>query len=613
MFEKKLEENPTLCNNIVTGEVFQKYVKQILTIAAKAVENSFGPNGTHTTFERAGKADCSRDGVTILKAIMFDGSMETAIYNYLIESSNRLNVLVGDGTTSAFLATERLYTHISKLVKENDTFKALRPKDVYDIVTEVAQQLVAVISKTSKKFEDIEKYEDKIAKIYDIAKISLNHDLELAGIFKSIYEKVGLEGDVVIDMSNDPNHAVVYSDGYKYHYGYYSPLLINNSIEQTVSLQSADVMMFAGIPNNPDHEALIRKVIEKYSLSNKPLVLIASGFSHRIQKYFDTYFSNRGQIINNCINIIEMPTEGKNANNTFIDFVKLFGADAISVETTILPGLDANTDEEYYAIDVKERIDRAIEHITTKMVGRTDVVSGQDYTIFRNTKGEGTELVASRITSIQIDIARLSAEKTIDHSLDLNALNKRLARLSKSLVTLYVGGDTYAAKVANRDLAIDSSKAIKAFITSGYNIGCNLAVPLACKKFIDLVETNFKNNVEPKTSPEELESVHKEMQATIDITRAISEAFLDLYRIILKGVVKDNDIQTIIDSSLLHGVGFNTIDMEYDPSIINPAITDIQVLTTAIEVVLMLLTSNQFILASSSSNTYDDVRYVDEQ
>lgn len=586
--------NITMCNNIVSKEVFRQYTRAVLETAANAVKCSFGPGGTHTTIEVGGNSDMTKDGVSILKKIMFNGSLERAVYRYLIESSDRVNKTVGDGTTSAFLVTRAFYNRMLTVMENDPQIKEMRYRDVFKLVQDLTGNIIKMLDDNSFKFENLND-DDKLPTLFNIAKISLNNSEEDAQNFADAYSVVGIDGDVAVAKSPTSEFFIEANDGYRFDSGYVNPMFINDASDNSVKLNNADVLMFEGLPNNSDHELLIKTMVQQYRMNGKDLLIIASDFSGRIKKFFESFITAANIQNRNCINVVYMSTTTEYAVEKFIDYAQLFGAAPIRVDTTLLPGHEELSDAEYFNIDVKERIEKAITTIKASHLGRVDLVAYSDHTIFRNPKNENGESVKARLNGIKFELDRATKENSKDNTLKIHMLNKRLATLRNSLCTIYVGGDTEAAKDANMALYDDASKAIRACVSGGFNVGCNLAVPIVIEAWLATPVLQTANARPIRV-----------------VLETIKESFLDLYRILLENTLMPEDIEPCIRKSLDAKCGLNTITAQHDPNIINPTNTDSQIILTMSEVVMLLLTSNQFLLDDPGNNVYDDIRFVDE-
>ena len=145
----KLVKEPVF--NVVGQDEFQERVKQIFQILDNILGKSFGAYGAPTIISNYPYSHATKDGYTIAKNIVFDhinGSQaDRVIAGMAIDICGRLNYAVGDGTTSAIIATNQIY----KAAINNEKLKRLniRPKNLIEAFDRIKDEVVA---KLQEKF-----------------------------------------------------------------------------------------------------------------------------------------------------------------------------------------------------------------------------------------------------------------------------------------------------------------------------------------------------------------------------------------------------------------------------------------------------------------------------
>ncbi|PZM82137.1 hypothetical protein DLH72_04515 [Candidatus Gracilibacteria bacterium] len=587
-----------LKTNIVDMDTMHEVAKEVLDKAAKAVATTYGPAGSHSMYAQLPResAKFTKDGISVLEGIIFQGSLEHSLYKYVLESSRKVNRVVGDGTTTAFLATNELYKNLySAIINKKFVVdgKSLRPHNLANGLRVVTNNITERILKNSVKidFED----EKALEVINRIAYISLNNDKETSDILMEAYREVGINGEIDIQISSDDQYHIQKNAGYRLDYGYFSSVFANTD-EASYEAENCRILLFNGIPNNLEHEELIKAIIVNHNEAGIPLTIIVGGFSARMSNYIHKLFHFASQNVSrrNVINIIQLPMVTKNNQERILDLSILLGAKIINVENNFLPGFEEMSAEEYFKINIKEKIGTGLEELEKQeYYGQAKVVSYNDYTLLNNVKGEENPILVQRLEEIINNIKRKLSEPN-RNELEIANLRARKAFLEKSLVTLFIGGETDVVKKARADLFDDAIRAIKASKAYGYSRGCNLEIILACNELINEIDEEIKNNIN------DLES----LSASKLMTTIIRDSFISLYKIILSSYYDEDGMETIINTSILEKKPFDITTFSSSDNVINPTLTDLLVLDTAISVVADLLITKQFILSVVEDNIY---------
>ena len=105
--EQQFNEEP--CVNVITKERFEERVYKVFTLLWEKLAKSFGPGGSGTFISVYPAYYNTKDGFTIMKNIAFDKKLDQVISDMVMGVCNRMNFTVGDGTTTAVIATKSTY------------------------------------------------------------------------------------------------------------------------------------------------------------------------------------------------------------------------------------------------------------------------------------------------------------------------------------------------------------------------------------------------------------------------------------------------------------------------------------------------------------------------
>ena len=98
--------------NVISKEEFEERVDKVFHLLWKTLAKSFGPYGAPTLIYNYPWSHVTKDGYTIFKNLSMDATetlVDQAIADMAGDICGRLNYSVGDGTTSAIIATNSIY------------------------------------------------------------------------------------------------------------------------------------------------------------------------------------------------------------------------------------------------------------------------------------------------------------------------------------------------------------------------------------------------------------------------------------------------------------------------------------------------------------------------
>ena len=171
--------------NVVKKDEFQKRVAKVFKEISDILACSFGASGAPTIISKYPYSHVTKDGFTIFKNITCDiecGSIiDSVIANLIGDICGRLNYKVGDGTTTAIVATNAIY----EAYYENKEFferNNILPRDIVKEFTKLKDHIVEQIKKEAVHFTDDK--EEMLDTIEKIVRISSNGDEELTRMIR---------------------------------------------------------------------------------------------------------------------------------------------------------------------------------------------------------------------------------------------------------------------------------------------------------------------------------------------------------------------------------------------------------------------------------------------
>ncbi len=160
-------------------EALKSVLKGVKTLA-KAVIVTLGPKGRNVVIRKEfGPPLSTKDGVTVAKEIVLKNKFENMGAQLVKEASSKTADKAGDGTTTAIVLAEALYSEGVKAVISGANPVSVK-KGIDKSVTEICKALDDLATKIEKNDE-----------IEQIATISANNDPEIGAMIAKAMEKVG--------------------------------------------------------------------------------------------------------------------------------------------------------------------------------------------------------------------------------------------------------------------------------------------------------------------------------------------------------------------------------------------------------------------------------------
>src|SRR5690242_15151364 len=155
---------------------------------ADAVKVTLGPKGRNVVIEKSwGSPVITKDGVTVAKEIEIGSKLENMGAQMVREVASKTSDKAGDGTTTATVLAQALFTHGLKLVEAGHS-----PMDLKRGIDIAVQKIVAELKNLSKPTRDKKE-------IGQVATVSANGDATIGQILADAMEKVGNDGVITVE------------------------------------------------------------------------------------------------------------------------------------------------------------------------------------------------------------------------------------------------------------------------------------------------------------------------------------------------------------------------------------------------------------------------------
>src|SRR5512140_2842585 len=228
---------------------------------ADAVKVTLGPKGRNVVIEKSfGSPVVTKDGVTVAKEIELFDKFENMGAQMVREVASQTSDKAGDGTTTATVLAQSLYTNGLLLVEAGHN-----PMDIKRGIDKAVAAVVAEIKKLSTPTKDK-------AHIAQVGTISANGDVAVGTMLADAMEKVGKEGVITVEEAKGMDSSLEVVEGMQFDRGYQSPYFVTDAEKMTAVLENPVILISEKkISIMGDMLPLLEAVAQ----SGRPLLIIA--------------------------------------------------------------------------------------------------------------------------------------------------------------------------------------------------------------------------------------------------------------------------------------------------------------------------------------------------
>ena len=419
----------------------QKILKGVKTLAS-AVKVTLGPKGRNVIIDKKfGAPQITKDGVTVAKEIELEDKHENMGAQMVKEVANKTADKAGDGTTTATVLAEAIYSEGLRNVTAG--------ANPMDVKRGIEQAVALVIEETKKLSKPIQSTKE----IEQVATISANGDTEIGSIIAKAMEKVGKDGTITVEEAKGFETALDVVEGMNFDRGYLSSYFVTNAETLVAEYENPYILIFEKkISSMKEFLPILQAVAE----SGKPLLIIAEDVEGEA---LATLVVNRLRAGLKVV-AVKAPGFGDRRKAMLEDIAILTGGQFISEELGI-----------------------QLEKVTIDMLGRCKkVIIKKDDTTLVDGSGD-KKVMQDRIALLKRQIA----EATSDY--DREKLQERLAKLSGGVAVIRVGAATEVEMKEKKDRVDDAKEATKAAVEEGIVPGGGTALIRAIPALEKMIAT----------------------------------------------------------------------------------------------------------------------------
>ena len=216
---------------------------------ARAVKSTLGPRGRNGVIDKSwGGPTVTKDGVTVAEEIELRDKAQNMGVMLVKQAAAKTSDDAGDGTTTATVLAEALFTEGLRYIASGVDANAL--------VRGMKDAVIAVTKDIEKQATPIKGKKD----VQAVATISANNDPEIGKIMADAFEKVGNDGVITVEEGKALETEIEVVEGMQFDRGYLSPNFVTNVDDMKVELDKCLVLI---------HEDKIDNIVQSSSPSSR--------------------------------------------------------------------------------------------------------------------------------------------------------------------------------------------------------------------------------------------------------------------------------------------------------------------------------------------------------
>ncbi len=419
-------------------------IKKGVDTLANAVKVTLGPKGRNVIIDKKfGSPAITKDGVTVAKEIELKDAMENMGAQLVKEVASKTADAAGDGTTTATVLAQAIYTIGSKNVAAG--------ANPMDLKRGIDKAVAAVTANLAAQAESVG---DDFGKIAQVATISANHDDEIGNMIADAMKKVGTEGVITVEEARGTETEVKTVEGMQFDRGYLSPYFVTNAEKMEAELEKPFILISEKKVSSMKE---LLPVLEGVAQTGRPLLIIAEDVDGEA---LATLVVNK---IRGALKVcaVKAPGFGDRRKAMLEDIAILTGGTVIAEERGF-----------------------KLENADLQYLGHCEkIIIDKDNTTIVNGSGDA-EQIKGRVNQIKSQIENTTSDY------DREKLQERLAKLSGGVAILYIGAATEVEMKEKKDRVDDALHATRAAIEEGIVAGGGVALIRAIEALDTVVGSN---------------------------------------------------------------------------------------------------------------------------
>jgi chaperonin GroEL len=402
---------------------------------ARAVKVTLGPRGRNVVLAKSwGSPTVTKDGVTVAKEIELPDALENMGAQMVKEVASKTSDVAGDGTTTATVLAEAIYSQGLKAVTAG-----YNPMEVKRGIELAVAESVVSLHGVSKKVKDH-------SEVAQVGTISANGDSFFGETIAEAMDKVGKDGTITVEEAKSTETTLDVVEGMQFDRGYLSPYFVTDQESMESVLEDAYILIHESKLSNLKD---LLPLLEKVSKAGKPFLVIAEDVEGEA---LATLVVNkiRGTL---QVGAVKAPGYGDRRKAMLQDLAMLTGGTVITEDLGI-----------------------SLESVQLADLGSAKrIVIEKENTIVIEGAGKAAD-IKGRVEQIRRQIE----DTTSDY--DREKLQERLAKLAGGVAVIRVGAATETEMKEKKARVEDALHATRAAVEEGIVPGGGVALIRAIAK-----------------------------------------------------------------------------------------------------------------------------------
>jgi len=413
-----------MAKQLMFDDIARANLKDGLAQLAAAVKVTLGPTGRNVILYKSwGSPKVTKDGVSVSKEIELPDPFKNMGAKMVNEAASKTSDVVGDGTTTATVLAEAIYSEGLKHITVGANAVAVQRGITK--AAEAASEFIKSVSVPVKGHSDIAK----------VATISANNNPQIGELLANAIDKVGKEGVIEVEEGKGMENELTVVEGMQFDRGYISPYFMTNAETLEAVLEDAYILLHEKKLSN------VREMIpllEKIAQVGKPLLVIAEDVEGE---------ALAAMVINKLQGVLKVcavkaPGFGDRRKAMMEDIAVMTGGQFISEDLGI-----------------------KLEKVELSQLGQAKkIIVGKETTTIIEGQGKAKDVTA------RCEQIRNQMEKTTS-DYDREKLQERLAKLTGGVAIIKAGAATETEMKERKDLLEDALHATRAATEEGVVVG----------------------------------------------------------------------------------------------------------------------------------------------
>ena len=413
-----------MAKQLMFDDTARTQLKEGLAELSKAVKVTLGPTGKNVILHKSwGSPKVTKDGASVSKEIELPEPFKNMGAKMVNQVASKTSDIVGDGTTTATVLAEAIYTEGLKHVTAGSNPMAIQRG--ISKATEVVTGFIESVSVGVKGHGDIAK----------VATISANNNAGVGELLADAIDNVGSEGVIEVEEGKGMENELELVEGMQFDKGYISPYFMTDAKTLEAVLEDVYILLYEKKISNIQE---LIPLLEKVAQIAKPLLIISEDVEGEA---LAALVINRLQgVLKVCA--VKAPGFGDRRKAMLADLAVLTGGEVITEDLGI-----------------------KLESVGLSQLGQAKktVVDKETTTIIEGT-GKKKDINA-RCEQIRNQIEKTTSDY------DREKLQERLAKLTHGVAVIKAGAATETEMKERKDLLQNALNATRAAAEEGIVAG----------------------------------------------------------------------------------------------------------------------------------------------